>query len=85
MQYIAPCHMDDCPNMATNIIYFNGRKIYFCEECYLEHQNGRDEFLLRNDPPKVKHDRGEFCNLERTKQAKLITGLDCLPGQEDLF
>lgn len=47
--------------------------------------NDADGFTLRNDPPKPKHDRGEFYNLERTKQAKLITGLDCLPGQEDLF
>jgi hypothetical protein len=41
------------------------------------------EFELRNDPP--KHKPREFHGQERTKQAVLITGLDCLPNQLDLF
>ncbi len=81
MQYLEPCSVDGCPNMATN----THGNLYFCEECYLEHEHDADGFTLRNDPPRVKHDRGEFYNLERTKQAKLITGLDLIPGQGDLF
>jgi hypothetical protein len=42
-------------------------------------------FALANDPPKVKHRRGEFYGQERTLQKVLIDGLDCLPGQQDLF
>lgn len=40
-------------------------------------------FELVNDPPARKSAR--FDNQERTLQRKLIDGLDCLPGQQDLF
>lgn len=42
------------------------------------------DFTLTNDrraPPR----RSEFVNNERTKQLPLLSGLDCLPGQLDLF
>ena len=41
------------------------------------------EFQLRNDPPKAKP--ASFENGERTSQRVLIDGMDCLPGQQDLF
>lgn len=48
-------------------------------------QEGADSFELANDPPKPKHKRGEFHGQENTLQKVLIDGLDCLPGQQDLF
>lgn len=43
-----------------------------------------EEFKLENDEPKT-HKAEEFFGLEKTKQAKLITGLDCCKGQMELF
>lgn len=40
-------------------------------------------FELRNDPPKPRKQR--FYPQDRDKQLMLLDGLDCLPGQEDLF
>lgn len=40
------------------------------------------EFTLANDPPKPKPVR--FENSEG-RQRMLLAGLDCLPGQSDLF
>lgn len=42
-----------------------------------------DTFALRNDPPKPP--RGDFTGREKQQQKVLFTGLDCLPGQQDLF
>lgn len=47
--------------------------------------NTDNGFELRNDAPKPRHKRGEFFGQERTLQKVLIDGLDCLPGQGDLF
>ncbi len=49
---------------------------YYCE-CLQE------TFQLHNDPSTAKRTR--FENGERTRQRVLIDGLDCLPGQQDLF
>lgn len=42
-----------------------------------------EEFVLQNQAPVAKVRK--FFNHDRTKQGKLIEGLDCLPGQLDLF
>jgi hypothetical protein len=41
------------------------------------------EFELRNDPPRKPPT--PIDNNDRSRQSKLFTGLDCLPGQQDLF
>ena len=43
----------------------------------------QDVFELRNDLPPHRPDR--FENQFATRQRKLLDGLDCLPGQQDLF
>jgi len=52
-----------------------------CHEQWLDANEAT--FQLRNDPPAVKRER--FDNNNRSQQAVLFAGLDCLPGQEDLF
>ena len=42
------------------------------------------EFQLTNDRSGTVR-RSEFADNERTKQLVLLSGLDCLPGQLDLF
>ena len=42
-----------------------------------------DRFFLANDPPAVKP--AEYEDQERSRQRVLIDGMDCLPGQTDLF
>jgi hypothetical protein len=44
--------------------------------------DGAEPFALANDPPKRKPWRAEN---EPARQKKLLDGLDCLPGQQDLF
>jgi hypothetical protein len=41
------------------------------------------EFALSKPAPKPKPWQGE--ESENTRQTKLLSGLDCLPGQQDLF
>ena len=41
------------------------------------------EFKLANDPPVVRPQ--SFDNGEKTRQRVLVDGLNCLPGQLDLF
>jgi hypothetical protein len=41
------------------------------------------DFALANDPP--PHIPAQFDNQTACAQRKLISGLDCLPGQGDLF
>ena len=41
------------------------------------------EFGLRNSPATKKPWRGK--EPENTRQTMLLSGLDCLPGQQDLF
>ena len=40
-------------------------------------------FTLSNNPPPTKPHRFESC--DRTRQKLLFSGLNCLPGQMDLF
>lgn len=42
------------------------------------------EFTLTNERPRPPL-RSVFADNERTKQTMLLSGLDCLPGQLDLF
>ncbi len=42
-----------------------------------------EEFVLSNPAPKPKPWQGG--EPENTRQAVLLSGLDCLPGQQDLF
>ena len=42
------------------------------------------EFQLTNDRRGTPR-RSEFADNERSKQLMLLSGLDCLPGQLDLF
>ncbi len=42
-----------------------------------------EEFALTNPAPKPKPWRGD--EPDNTRQTKLLSGLDCLPGQQDLF
>jgi hypothetical protein len=42
-----------------------------------------DEFVLSNPAPKPKPWQGD--EPENTRQTVLLSGLDCLPGQQDLF
>lgn len=42
-----------------------------------------ERFTLRNDPPKLKP--ATFANAGAGRQGVLLDGLDCLPGQADLF
>lgn len=39
-------------------------------------------FVLRNEGPRTK--RFDF-TADKQRQTKLLSGLDCLPGQENLF
>lgn len=41
------------------------------------------DFSLANDAPVLKP--AEFANSDRRRQGVLLSGLDCLPGQRDLF
>ena len=47
-------------------------------------ENRSDEFELQREP-ELREVPREFCDQERTKQGMLLTGLDELPGQRDLF
>lgn len=40
-------------------------------------------FTLRNDPP--RHKPARFESQDKTRQRVLVDGMDCLPGQQDLF
>ena len=40
-------------------------------------------FTLCNDPP--KHTPARFHSQDKTRQRVLVEGMDCLPGQQDLF
>lgn len=42
-----------------------------------------EPFTLENEPARAP--RPVFSDQENTRQRKLIDGLDCLPGQRDLF
>ena len=42
-----------------------------------------EQFTLRNDPPSPKAQ--SFESNSKTRQKMLLAGLDCLPGQMDLF
>jgi hypothetical protein len=42
-----------------------------------------DDFTLANDPP--KETPWQPPPTEKARQKALFSGLDCLPGQEDLF
>lgn len=42
-----------------------------------------EAFTLRNDPP--KHTPARFQSQDKTRQRVLVEGMDCLPGQQDLF
>lgn len=44
-----------------------------------------EEFTLVNDPQPLRPRRGEFDYCEPRRQVMLLDGLDCLPGQLDLF
>ncbi len=49
-------------------------------------ENGDEDceaFKLANDPPRVRPQ--SFDNGEKTRQRVLVDGLNCLPGQLDLF
>ncbi len=46
-------------------------------------QRDGGEFALSNPAPKPKPWRGD--EPENTRQIVLLSGLDCLPGQQDLF
>ena len=41
------------------------------------------DFQLANDPP--KHTPARFQSQDKTRQRVLVEGMDCLPGQQDLF
>jgi hypothetical protein len=66
------------------------RADHYCRECWgfrasslRERLAEPDEFALVNDPP--RRPVQQFEGLENTRQRKLVDGLDCLPGQLDLF
>ena len=46
-------------------------------------QSDGEEFTLTNPAPKPDPWRGD--ESENTRQTKLLSGLDCPPGQQDLF
>jgi hypothetical protein len=48
-----------------------------------EDNDDRARFALHNSPATKKPWRGK--EPEDTRQALLLAGLDCLPGQQDLF
>jgi transposase len=49
-----------------------------------DRKRDRERFELKREPAAVPK-RLETHNSERSRQAVLFTGLDCLPGQTDLF
>lgn len=51
-----------------------------CEACNQQRDEREEAFVLANDPPKPWRAENN-----RAKQMALLSGLDCLPGQEDLF
>jgi hypothetical protein len=48
-----------------------------------EYNDGRAEFVLHSPLTTKKPWRGN--EPENTRQALLLSGMDCLPGQQDLF
>ena len=45
-----------------------------------------EPFRLQNDPPPHRPWRGQKSSEKpKDKQAMLFSGLDCVPGQQDLF
>lgn len=68
----------------------DGAQWCYCRECWAhraaslrERLANCDEFELVNDPPRRK--AADFGDQENTRQRVLVDGLDCLPGQLDLF
>jgi hypothetical protein len=68
----------------------DGASWCYCRECWgsraaslRERLNGHDEFELVNDPPRRKS--AQFDSQDNTRQRTLLDGMDCLPGQLDLF
>lgn len=65
---------DDCPECGAR----------HCSPYLSEDLEDDDSFSLANDTP--KHVRKPVCDdQERSRQTMLLDGLDCLPGQMDLF
>lgn len=54
-----------------------------CHEQWLDQIEGPVGLILRNDPPQRRSQSIE--NSERQRQSVLFSGLNCLPGQQDLF
>lgn len=52
-------------------------------ECKRILRGDPSDFTLANDPPRVRPQ--SFDNGEKTRQRVLVDGLNCLPGQLDLF
>lgn len=50
---------------------------------HVEELNLSDSFALANDPP--KQSPKQFAANDKTRQRVLVEGMDCLPGQLDLF
>ncbi|MCC6127414.1 MAG: hypothetical protein IT426_20845 [Pirellulales bacterium] len=46
-------------------------------------ESDSDTFVLENAPPKTEPWRGN--ESENTRQTVLLTGMDCRPGQQNLF
>lgn len=45
-----------------------------------------EPFVLRNDPPPKEQGKQPVCDdNDKCRQRMLLDGLDCLPGQRDLF
>jgi hypothetical protein len=73
---------NDDENGATTVYYASRdalREALAHDEAEFSYSNG---FTLRNDPPAPK--RARFDD-EPTRQRVLVEGMDCLPGQLDLF
>ena len=54
-----------------------------CHSSDTESVQADEPFTLANDPPRKPV--ATFDDQEKTRQTVLIEGLDCLPGQLDLF
>ena len=59
------------------------RKLKKRIQCLVEEKDDCAEFVLTNPAPKPKPWRGD--EPENTRQTLLLSGLDCLPNQQDLF
>lgn len=86
VQFTAGPQCDECREQP--VLIRDGAAGFCSARCHERWLNRGDEpdvipFTLANDRPATR--KVEFHNNERRKQFAMFSGLDCQPGQQDLF